>query len=87
MMLARRGMAAGAELVKMNDISARAPGENPNSAVTDSNARMSVRREQLKQVDFIVSFDSGKSGAFKAILFGGVFVERQRNEGQPKNLF
>jgi len=70
-MLGRRGMAAGVELVKMNDNSARAPGENPNSAAPDSNARMSVRREQLKQVDFIVNLDFGKAGAFKAILFGG----------------
>jgi hypothetical protein len=71
MMLGRRGMAAGAELVKMNDNSARASGENPNSAVPDNNARMSVRQEQLRQVEFIVNFDSGKFGAFKAILFGG----------------
>jgi hypothetical protein len=41
--------------------------------VPDSNARMSVRREQLKQVDFIVNLDFGKAGAFKAILFGGRF--------------
>jgi len=64
-------MTAGVELVKMNDNSARVPGENPNSAVPDNNARMSVRREPLQQVDFIVNFDSGKFGAFKAILFGG----------------
>src|ERR1035441_8780070 len=69
MMLGRRGMAAGVELVKMNDNSARAPGENPNSAVPDSNARRSVRREQLKQGDFIMNLDFGKAGAFKAILF------------------
>jgi len=66
-------MAAGLELVKTNDNSARAPGENPNSAAPDSNARMSVRQEQLKQVDFIMNLDFGKAGAFKAILFGGMF--------------
>jgi hypothetical protein len=60
MMLDRRGMAEGVELVKMNDNSARAPGENPNSAVPDNNARMSVRQEPLKKFDFIVNFDSGK---------------------------
>jgi len=71
-MLGRSGKAAGVELVKMNDNSARAPGENPGNAMPDSNARMNVRRKQLK-VDFILNFDSGKSGAFKAILFGGMF--------------
>jgi hypothetical protein len=73
MMLGRRGLAAGLELVKTNDNSARAPGENPNNAAPDSNARTSARREQLKQDDFIMSLDFGKSGAFKAILFGGMF--------------
>jgi hypothetical protein len=72
MMLGRRGRAAGLELVKTNGNSARAPGENPNNAAPDNNARMSVRREWLKQVDFIMNLDFGKQVAFKAILFGSI---------------
>jgi hypothetical protein len=62
-------MSCGGWLVKTKDNAAFAPGENPGSAAPASNTAMSARPKRLKQFDFIVNLDSGKIGAFKAILF------------------
>jgi hypothetical protein len=69
MMLGRRGIGWGAVLVKTNDDSAFAHGGNSMSAAPASHTARSARPKRSEQVDFIVNLDSGKIGAFKAILF------------------
>jgi hypothetical protein len=69
MMLGRCNCDDDVTLVNIDERSAMAPAEKPNSAAPDSIARLSLRQREWKWIDFIVNLDSGKAGAFKAILF------------------